>query len=1066
MFFFHLRTRAGFFSKGVGPFWNETADSRMEESSESESDDILQDNTIPETGEEEDGRDLDDIVHALVDEVRGKDDIDMCDLVTDHLRYASLRSRMGLEMRARTFCPPVVRRNVGIVAAGDLDPIDQEDVVSLLTRVEWACETIKGFAESAGKKHKKRGESAAIGPLSSLLIEAFSKYLLDRTVAQVRYHTLGDFIEGCIESVNFPNDYEDMRRALGRLLEKMGIRTVRQLCEHPTVDTEKKRDEMAKMLSNKGRFKEQCKEKEWLSPEEVAVLFPAMKAVLKGWGEAVERTLLSNENLEICRRLLRSKRSPSPSRDGGVGSRGSSVEACANSDSPPRHGPDASADRALQQQSACPPPTTPLASSAQMPPPDLACQGPADHAESQPFPNPLAVGRRGDVAASVLNNSPDGVSYVFGGPRHANSAVEADQHFEPDGASFVSALRRSGVIVPGSDQTLAARFVRDFYSETGVTYALDIVAARAIAATLCLGDCYVEKYVPGTKKRGRLVSIYELDPELPPKSNGEQRVRAHAPEPDESLLPPNTALVILFEHDAMGRPMTAPAVLVPKKFVDRWNSDYALELAHPNEQCICESTCESSCPAQRQPTLTTNATLALPSESTASSASTACMSFQALVAGMLAGVHEGYNGVWISAENIAEALKDWKNPIGAASYLSEQISQEEKRDRAVVVEGEKKRKSDAAGAAAQPAAKKGTRDAAVPLDPFLSEVVHHEEQVLMANVQRAAADLIEAIRRGDSHAFRKFSSDHLTNHLELNGSGAPDKGRLGPWLGLLAACFALGRIFQHFVPGEVVMSSPPSKASTAPGKSPSARSSSTPASPAPVARPRTRAELRAIIETLNTATGYFTLGGKSVGVLPHSSSDWNAINLGSVPSYASFNEVSVSIGLTTAPGVKLTAEHETSAAALRAELIATATPVRIAMYLCSRAYGSREVVVGGKFIGDIENVLTDTRVAHMRKTACSKPPAMLFLSRLVNRFQHLKGSITPPFWQWVKANMMAVFEFLCLPHQRRALELPAMYSTPRLPPCAGQVYHPRPSAPLRQPTPNRDHGRTDPVAKG
>ena len=105
MFFFHLRTRAGFFSKGVAPFWNETADLRMEESSESESDDIVQDNTIPETGDEEDGRDLDDIVQALVFEVRGKDDIDMSDQMIDHLRYASLRSCMGLGMRARSFLP-------------------------------------------------------------------------------------------------------------------------------------------------------------------------------------------------------------------------------------------------------------------------------------------------------------------------------------------------------------------------------------------------------------------------------------------------------------------------------------------------------------------------------------------------------------------------------------------------------------------------------------------------------------------------------------------------------------------------------------------------------------------------------------------------------------------------------------------------------------------------------------------------------------------------------------------------------------------------------------------------
>ena len=61
----------------------------MEESSESESDEYrVQDDTIPETGEEEDGRDLAEIVHALVFEVRGKVDDDMSDQMIDHLRYA------------------------------------------------------------------------------------------------------------------------------------------------------------------------------------------------------------------------------------------------------------------------------------------------------------------------------------------------------------------------------------------------------------------------------------------------------------------------------------------------------------------------------------------------------------------------------------------------------------------------------------------------------------------------------------------------------------------------------------------------------------------------------------------------------------------------------------------------------------------------------------------------------------------------------------------------------------------------------------------------------------------
>ena len=204
--------------------------------------------------------------------------------------------------------PAVVRRKVQIAAAADLDPLDPEDVESLLTRVEWADAKAAEFRASAAKKHKAVGEFSAIGPLSKELIEAFVKYLLARTVAQVRYHTIGDFIDGCIECTNYEN-YEDMRRALGRLLENMGIATVRQLGEHPTVDTETKREEVGKMLSHKGRFAAQCKSKEWLSEGEVSLLFPAMKSVTNGWAEAVECTLRSDENLAQCRRLLGAQRS-------------------------------------------------------------------------------------------------------------------------------------------------------------------------------------------------------------------------------------------------------------------------------------------------------------------------------------------------------------------------------------------------------------------------------------------------------------------------------------------------------------------------------------------------------------------------------------------------------------------------------------------------------------------------------------------------------------------------------------------------------------------------------------
>jgi hypothetical protein len=560
--------------------------------------------------------------------------------------------------------------------------------------------------------------------------------------------------------------------------------------------------------------------------------------------------------------------------------------------------------------------------------------------------------------------------------------------------------------------------------------------------------------------RGKLRDVFTVATEVTP----DKALRSiPVVEASASKLPAGHALVILFDRDASGRPMTAPAVLVPQAFVESWNADFELEQAHPNEQCTCASTpCVSTCPAQQR-SPPTCAWAVHAAESAASAASTtASRSLEALVAGMLAAVHPDYGGQWVSPTSIADALAQFHSPIEAVQYLSEQIGQEAKR--ADVEEAGRKRKHEPAP---QPPPKKPVRDASLPLSAFLTEVNIFDEQVLMATVRREAANVLDAIRRGDVQAWGKFGGDSETNHLELTGSGEKDRKRLGPWPALLAACFALSQILQHFVPVAAATSSPAAKGSGGTGKSPTSRSTTAPASPAPAARPRNREELQAIIDTLNTNTGFFTLDGRSIGVLPHTTVDWAACSLGKVPIAPNFNTVLTAIGQTAAAGgVRPTPAQEASAVALKNDLIGTATCVRIAIHLVARGYGTEELVVGGKPIGAIANVLTETRATHMRKHNVPKPPAMLFLSRMVTRLNGAKGSITPPFWKWVKAHMMAVFDYLCLPHQLRRLELPAMYPTPAHPPCAGQVYHPRPPAPPRAPTPNRDHGRTGPGAKG
>ena len=134
------------------------------------------------------------------------------------------------------------RRKVGVTAAASLDPFDGEDVTSLFTRVRWAEGMISEFRASAAKKHKAVGEFPKVPALAPDLIEAFSQYWKDRTVAQVKFHTVFDLVEACFESTSFPN-FKALRSALERLLANMGIKTVRHMCELPLVDSQDKRDD-------------------------------------------------------------------------------------------------------------------------------------------------------------------------------------------------------------------------------------------------------------------------------------------------------------------------------------------------------------------------------------------------------------------------------------------------------------------------------------------------------------------------------------------------------------------------------------------------------------------------------------------------------------------------------------------------------------------------------------------------------------------------------------------------------------------------------------------------------
>jgi hypothetical protein len=433
---------------------------------------------------------------------------------------------------------------------------------------------------------------------------------------------------------------------------------------------------------------------------------------------------------------------------------------------------------------------------------------------------------------------------------------------------------------------------------------------------------------------------------------------------------------------------------------------------------------------------------------------------------MLRLVYPEYVGEWVSPTSIADALTTYEGPIEAVQYLSEQILAEA---RATAADNEKKRKGG--GLPAQPPAKKAITAAPLPPDAFLGEFCRFEAAVLQRIVDVAAADVVDAIRRNDSGAWGKFAGSTELFNPQPQGAGGPKDARLGPWMALLAICLWLAVIFGDLVHGEAGGASTSSPQAKAAGRAGTGRSTDPPAGPAPklVARPRTKDELQAIIDTLVVGTGTFTLGGKAVSVLPHSNREWEAVALSAVPPKDSLlPEVFRAVGQACAPGqgAKLTRENETAATRLRASLVASATPVRIALHLFTRAYCHNEITVGGKPISELDTLLTATRIAAMTSDGCPKPPVLVFLTRTVTRLRDNKKHITAPFWEWVKANTMAVFEYVCVTHQHRRLELPRMYPTPAHPPCAGEVYHPRPPAPPRAPTPNRDHGRTGPGAKG
>jgi len=917
----------------------------------------------------------------------------------------------------------------------------------------------------------KQAETKArlLPTLPPKVVGAFVRYWESRMVGKVKHYTLNDLVEYVFGEDE--DDVEALRYTCGRLLEKMQVKAMSDLYEAELVKTATQRKSLFAAMSDKAAFAKLNTKKKWLSEKELKVLEDDMQYVATGWRGVVDAMLATEDTLQRLRAAAVARSAeyaPELAEEQDETSSGHGQEdgraeltarqvALADAFSaeylPIRYAPTglpvARGDGAYAGLQA---PAVEVSRAA----PQVG--NPVAHGVRilQPsFKNPRAAVRRGPIVEALVEELPVGQHYEGGGLRWANGSSDGSAaHGHPLRNSAWCSLLRSGIVHPTTGLPISATAGDDMLVPKSAMRAADMAACVGTMFALGWFPTYLELDTDDPFMRGELRCVEGLYGELWPGSRPLERGSV-------SVFPEGCVAVIFREVGPDGGTLDgyAPAVVVEDRFRREWEAERQLQIQHPAEQCRCVGPCVSSCPALRPSAAAATPAASPSAKSSASTLIPVSSKKITSVFNILKEDHDAYDGHWLGDEAITDALNQFSNVLSAASYLSGLIQQELDRERV----DEQKRKAAEAPPVMDERQNKRPKGAPAP-DPFLNSYAK-QRSVLLTMVKTQVHSMVLAVMTGDHEAWGK-SPANMMYHPTARAGGVNGARELSEVLALATIGLTIGRIV-----GDITLD--PALASPQAGASKGGGGKSAPL--APLTPPGSRAALQSVIDSI-TSTGNLTLSnGAFVSAVPVSNKGWASLMLGAIPASKDAHgevggavaELRAKLGSAEAGSAKRTvAQH-----AFEVEYIASvekeAKPLAILVGLFSTLYCRDEVYIGGQNIGDAAHLVSKTRNLAIAGSngSLGPPPVLVFIKRVIAKLSEYKKFASKRFWDWVKENMMAVFDYICLPHDAgaspRRLDLPPMYTSPHVPLYVGPpnpVFRPPPAPVIWRVTPNPDHG--------
>ena len=332
-----------------------------------------------------------------------------------------------------------------------------------------------------------------------------------------------------------------------------------------------------------------------------------------------------------------------------------------------------------------------------------------------------------------------------------------------------------------------------------------------------------------------------------------------------------------------------------------------------------------------------------------------------------------------------------------------------------------------------------------------------------ANVKVAVQELARAIKTGDLDAWGKLAPNIMFHPTACAAGGTPQR-ELSPMMGVFAIALGLARILGDIKLDPALAS--PQASSSKGGRPPAAIPALTP--------PSSRVALQRVVDSI-TSAGNMTLGnGVFTSVVPVSNRGWGQLTLATIPASkdatgevgGAVSDLYARLGGNVLDG-RRTQAHLAAEVQFCEAVELEAQPLGICVALIAALYCREAVTVGGENIGDAATLLSRVRIDQMARSngTVGPPPVLVFVKRMIMKLAEYRTKATKRFWEWVKENTMAVFDFVCLPHDAaaasRRLDLPAMYTSPHVPPYAGPpnpVFRPSPVAAIWRRTPDPNHG--------